>query len=663
MPFPTDITCTNGKARVYTQDDRLIITTGVLEREWVWTGTGFATRHICDSASARKWQAPATTCDWELPGGVDCSTADLVSLSASVSDDDGFTSKHIAVVAEIAYPDAGMVLRWTIWAYPDAPGIRTQLAAKLLKPVDEPTGPVPQGGPLDSRVECIPITHHCRRRFIGYYNDTQNRNDTHLDILKEEVSHHPLSYREWCAWASAACVEDDNGGLALVKESHKCVNQPGYIGGGFMVGEDLGLACTGWGLLPRDLSCEAFTAGWATWQLAWAGGTLERETAFKAFDRIRYPLDPARDIYIQANTWGSTETSCDARRAACEDSVLQELDVCAELGIDALQIDDGWQVPPGHPSWKPGENGWHPHPESYPQGWQAVREHARELGVKLGLWAAAEPISLTELQANFQEGGFRQFKLDFADLRQRTAIDALMHKVRQFVLSTGHRVRVNWDVTEREPRYGYFFAREYGSIYLENRKPVKPAGVVYRPHTVLRDIWQISKYLNIHKFQCSIQNIDRVTPTLSDAHLHTHAYATAIALIGIPLFFQETKYYSAEAKQEIKPLLAVYKQHREAMFQGIVHPIGEKPDNASWTGFQCHLPEKHGGYLLLFRERCNPSETYTFKLAWLKDCQLRIENLTTGDSATHTLDTDGSLSVSIKQTPGFQFLKYTVPAV
>ncbi len=52
--------------------------------------------------------------------------------------------------------------------------------------------------------------------------------------------------------------------------------------------------------------------------------------------------------------------------------------------------------------------------------------------------------------------------------------------------------------------------------------------------------------------------------------------------------------------------------------------------------------------------------TYIVKLAWLKDCQLQVENLTTGDSATHTLDAAGSLPVSIKHTPGFLFLKYTL---
>ena len=469
---------------------------------------------------------------------------------------------------------------------------------------------------------------------------------------------HPVMGREWCDWASVACVEDDAGGIAMVKESHKCVNQPGYATGGFLCDEARGLSCTGWGLRPNEISPEAFTPGWATWCLAWAGGDLDREIAFKTFDRFRYPIDPARDVYVQANTWGSTDNSPDARRAATENSVLREIETCAELGIDVVQIDDGWQTPPGNPTWKPGDHGWHPHPASYPDGWARVRRRAGELGIRLGLWAAAMPIGLDELKKNFTEGGFLQVKLDFAALRNRAEIEALMRKVRDFIAWTGHRVRVNWDVTENEPRYGYFFAREYGSIYLENRKPARPLSVVYRPHTVLRDLWQVARYLNIHRFQCPIQNVDRVDPEYSDAPLHSHAYATAIALMGIPLFFQETKYYSESAKAEIRALLEVYKEHRAFLFEGIVHPIGAKPDNASWTGFQCHLPNEGRGYLLIFRERCNARARHSFELGWLRPGTLHLTDLVSKRNWRQQTGPGGPLDITVDRAPGFRFLHY-----
>lgn len=651
------INCSLKNAKAHTEDNLLIVSTGKISRSWAWSDTGFVTEKITDLDSGKSWEYSGTNCDWQLPDAKETAKAEIVSISAEISDDEGFTSQHIAVTSEIFYPDTGIVIQWNIWAYPNAPGIRTQLAVKTKKSIS--WGHSNQGSPQDARVERIPVSKPTsRRRFIGYYNETQQRNDTHQDILKEEIVDHPLHYKEWCNWASAACIEDDEGGIALVKESHKCVNQKGYATGGFICDEKHGLSCTGWGIRPSEISSTDFTPGWATWCLVWSGNDLDREVTFKTFDRLRYPIDPERDIYIQANTWGSTSSSQDARRAAGEKSVLKELEACAELGIDVLQIDDGWQVPPGNATWQPGDNGWHPHPESYPNGWKNVRTRAQELGIKIGLWAAAQPISLEELKANYNDGGFLQYKLDFASLKSRADIDELMQKVREFIKFTGHKVRVNWDVTENCPRYGYFFAREYGSIYLENRKPVQPLSVIYRPHTVLRDIWQVAKYLNLHRFQCSVQNIDRVDQDFSDAHLHTHAYSTAIALMGVPLFFQEIKYYSNEAKTEIKALLEVYKQNREAMFQGIVHPIGDKPDNASWTGLQCHLPEENKGFLMIFRERSNAKPKHSLKLGWVNSDQLEFTDLITDKKWQKNMPEDGSIEFSINETPGFLFLKY-----
>lgn len=657
------IDCSLREASARTEGDSLIVTTGAVSRVWQWTDTGFATSAITDIGVGRSWEGKATGCDWQLPDASEASDAEIRRISARVHDDDGFTSEHVCVTADIAYPNAGLLLRMTVWAFPKGSGIRSQLSAMFRDATTTAPKANHQGPARQPRVDRLPAGDKpLRRRFFGYYNDTQNRNDTHLDILKEEVNTHRLLGAEFCDWASAACLEDNVGGLALVKESHKCVNQRGYESGGFICDQHEGLSATGWGLKLADLSADKFTPCWATWCIVWNGGALSREIAFKTFDKLRYPIDTKRDVYIQANTWGSTTNGQDARRAACKESVLQELDTCHELGIDALQIDDGWQVPPGHDTWIPEANGWNPHPEAYPDGWNTVRARAAELGIRLGLWAAAQPVGLDELKRSFTDGGFLQYKLDFANLKSRAAIDELMAKVREFISWTGHKIRVNWDVTENEARYGYFFAREYGCIYLENRKPVRPLPVIYRPHTVLRDLWQISKYLNLHRFQCSIQNVDRVDQTLSDANLHSHAYATAIALMGIPLFFQETKYYSAEAKAEIKPLLSAYKKHREAIYRGIVHPIGNKPNNAEWTGFQCHLPEEQSGYLMIFRERCNQNADQSIELGWLHPGSIDLMDVTTERKWQQSISQDNSLSLSIENAPGFLFLRYRIQA-
>ncbi len=658
-PLPQLDVCL-GSARVYTTGNTLTADTGLMTRTWKWIGNGFSTTKVTEKPSGSSWTKENGLCDWQMPDATEPPAAEIVSLVALPGNDEGFTSEHLCVTADIRYPS--LDVRLVVWVYPGTPGIRTHLSARLgeIRTSKKEDGPPLQGGGDFARIDTLPLgSTDCRRRLFGYYNDTQNRNDTSMDILKEHVLEHPLSGREFCPWASAMCVETSASGIAMVKESHKCVNQKGHNAGEFTCDEENGIVNTGWGLREDEVRADRFSNAWGSWCIVWSGGDFERQTAFKAFDKARYPIDPERDIYVQANTWGSTPSGAEARNAAGEASVLEEIEVCRELGIDCLQIDDGWQVPADSPSWNPGDNGWHPHPEKYPEGWKNVKAKAEECGVGLSLWAPATAISEEELVENFEEVGFKQFKLDFAVLKSRDEIDDLMIKVRNFVVRTGHKVRINWDVTEVSPRYGYFFAREYGCIYLSNRKPVRPQSVVYRPHTNLRDWWQISRYLNLHRFQCSIQNVDMVDKERSDAHLHSHAYCVAAALMGIPLFFLETKFYSEAARAEVRKVLDAYRPHRDAIYSGNVCPVGSKPNNASWTGFQC-IVDDASGYLTIFRERCCQSETGSIDLHRAGGKTLELTNLMTGDTTVHQAGPEGTINFTIPVAPGFIFASYRV---
>ncbi len=634
----------------------LTITTGELARTWRWTGKGFVTTSLRDETTGREWARaePALPCDWLLPGFANENPdAELTHVSAAVSDDEGFTSEHIEVVASMDYPDANAKVLFVVWVYPDSPGIRTQL--RIMRTGEY--GGKPTRATL--RVDHAPVAFgDAQRRAIGYYNETQRRNDTHEDILKEHVTAAPCMGPEWSDWSSILCVEDAAGGMALVKESHKCPNQWGHDGGFFKCDPAVGLESAGWGVLPQEIRDDRYREAWASWCVVFAAGEDAREIAFKRFDRIRYPLDPKRDIYIMANTWGSgTDQPGDTGRDyANEDVALREIDSAADLGIDVQQIDDGWQSPKGGKNWQCDT--WRPHPERYPEGWKRVREHAAQKGVTMGLWAAAQPISLEDLEFNFDTGDFRHYKLDFADLPSRDPIEALMEKVRAFIQYTGHQVRVNWDVTENPPRYGYFFAREYGLLYLENRKPRFPAWVSYRPHTVLRDLWQVAKYINLNKVQCSVQNVEAVDPNWSDARLHNHPYSVAIALMGTPLFFQLTSRYSPAARDQIRALLSVYKQHREEMYQGYVFPIGDKPSNRSWTGFQNHNFDTGAGYLTIFRELHNPEPEQTLRLRFVAGKTLLLAHLCRGEERTVEVGEDGKVAFGIGQPAGFLFCRY-----
>lgn len=802
------------EAKVYVNGDFLMAETGMIKRTWEWTGKGFVTRSLEYKDGQKIWSSTGNgpESDWAYFGLLENAPGELVVLKADTSTDDGFTSEHLRIIAEIYYADVETFVKYEAWVYPGSPGIRTQVWFKgaadkhyqgppaenvdrqveidrakgknqkpyaaqskaalwyvnhaydekqvqyhlkgldpgrkykialtwwdwdesgriqdvqvasvdgetkttLLSRCQLPESPemkmfdlpsqvlldgsfrlfihnlsgkdamlseimvfekegsagqiksisaerqqelasfIPAGYSLTGYADCgatasnevfnatgrvdfVPLSYEGKTKtFIGYFNDTQHRNTLETPLLRKEISD-----KTAVNWASVVAIDDQTGnGLLMVKESHKCVNQYGVDTGDFLF-EENGLSNTGTSLYPSDISPDEYKSAWASWVILYQGEEEERELELKQFDRYRYPVDPARDIYIQANTWGSGRD----REAAREENVLKEIVIQAELGIDVQQIDDGWQSKPD----------WTPRADWYPQGWENVKAAAKEKDVKLGLWAAAMPVTLDALKRNYDQGGFISYKLDFANLGNHKNMEELTRKIRDFIQYTGHKVRVNWDVTENAPRFGYYWAREYGCVYLENRKPDKPANVVYIPHLVLRDIWHLAAYTNINKFQTTIQNIDRVNREISDAYLHYHPYAVAIGLIGTPLFFQETQFYSEKARTEIKPVLEVYKTFRKEWYESYIFPIGEEPDNKSWSGFQAFHPEKKKGYLIIFRELNNQEPEKEIALRFLKNTRLQLTNLMNGEVSVSGVDENGKIVIRIPESCDFRIFKY-----
>ena len=817
----------DSKVKVVAKGNVLTVSTSKIERKWRLTEFGLLTISLKNLETGKIWSDKLADiqCDWSYEGLVDgTQKSKLISLTAQKNNDEGFTSDFIEITAEFEYPSSKTFIKYSIWAYPDAPGLRTQVwikgkateamlykkdvgqkngmyfklnqgeklhnysaagmgklwqsasvnsnkvieyqvfglnknksyqlgfswwdfdglnriqkisltsidgetIAEVLKPtqlpdykhkkemsaemlVDVPTKVLLDGSmririestnesnatiaelwlnekssnpnnnisfqgdenriselktstnpafSLAAYVDCgnepdagkeanygrnnfVSInTKGLQRIYAGYFNDTQHRNTFETPLIREEVKTEIISEPEIINWASILMLTNKNEGIALLKESHKCVNQYGVETGDFVVSAN-GIENRGTSLYPTDLSPDKYKWYWADWTIVYAGNEDNGRLAIKEFDRKRFPVRPEQDIYIMANTWGSSRN----KAAATEENILKEIDCQSNLGIDIQQIDDGWY-----------DKNWLPDSKLYPDGWKNVVAHAKNKNLKLGLWGAAMKITSEALKYNFETGGFVTFKLDFANLSTHDKIDDLIAKIRSFILFSDHKVRVNWDVTENSPRYGYFWAREYGSVFLENRKPDVPTNVVYVPYLVLRDLWHLSKYANLNKFQGSVQNIDRVDKNLSDAWKYNHAYTAAIALMSTPLFFQETQFLSTEAAKQIKDVLDVYKLVRNDIYSNFVFPIGDEPDNKSWSGFQSVSEDAKSGYLTIFRELKNTQTVQSLKLHFIKANQkIEITNLRTKEKNIHTVDKDCLLKFEIKNPADFLFLKW-----
>ncbi|MCF7567043.1 hypothetical protein L3X37_01520 [Sabulilitoribacter arenilitoris] len=656
--FPKHETINLDQASVIIDDKQAIISTGRITRIYELTSKGLHTIALknSDGKNITKYSESDTKCDWEISN---LSTAHLKSVSSKISNDENFTGEHIQVIFDFEYPLENMLLRYEIWVYPNASGLRSQIKLKRLTNLDEKLN---TNNVLDGFTESleIPIANNTFIKAFGYYNDTQHRNKKETPILKEQILSQADSIIDW---SNGLQLQNNNGGIIFVKESHKCVNQQGIATGAFHILNER-IKVSGLGATYEDLKDNAFISCWANWIVTYNGNEEAGITALKEFDRQRYPLDKSKDMYIMANTWGSggrkdvPGSGGDHQKASREAYVMGELEVQSELGIDVQQIDDGWQGV-DYNSWTAVDEITTKDDKYkvYPEGWKNVKNSAEKKSIKLGLWAAWK-IPLEDLKRNYNEGGFLYYKLDFAVLDTKPKFDGLITKARDFILYTGNKVRINWDVTENEPRIGYYFGREYGNIYLENRKPYFPENVVYTPYLVLRDAWQVAKYVNLNKFQVTVQNKDMINKNLSDAYLHSHAYCFAITMMGSPIFFQQTQFYEQQAIEELKPLIAIYKKHRDKMYDGIVEPIGDIPNNKNWTGFQNHSDTS--GFLTIFREINNQEATKALSLSYLNGKVLEITNLLNNQKKKVRVNEKGEIDFEINTPGDFLFYAYKI---
>jgi len=642
------------------KDKKIEVSTGLVKRVWEISDKGLISL-VGQLKNGDNVLNPENRDDCWNAQGRD-SKGKLLNVEMKVDDDEGFTTKHIAVNVDFRYAQTGIDVRYTIWVFPAAQGIRTQLFIKRNSPGIE----LSELGKGKSENFLLRDGFEDMRA-IGYYNDTQHRNQPDTPILESKAIEKGQNIK--VDWANLLCLSDGQSGIILVKESPKCVNQSSVNTGGFLL-SDNHVSVYGLGIEEKYLTHE-FRPCWATWTIFYKGGESEMQFALKKFDRIRYPVNKDQDIYIMANTWGSGDTGVNSKYASREENVLAEINSVSDLGIDVLQIDDGWQGS-DHDSWQPAGSLIYSNTNQqtvrqlpngieydvYPEGWKNVKAKAASLNIKLGLWAACW-IGYDDLVKNYEDGSFNFFKLDFAKLDTYGQFYDLVTKVRNFSLFANHQVRVNWDVTENDSRMGYYFGREYGNIFLENRKPRFPQNVIYQPYLVLRDAWHVARYTNLNKFQVSCQNADMVDKTMSDAYLHSHDYCLAITLMATPLFFQETHLLSENARKEIRDLIQIYKQCRSDMYNGIVYPIGDEPSNSSWTGFQNIGDDKMHGYLLIFRERLNQNHSSEIALNFLNGKNIQLKNLLTGETKV-AVNRNGKIDFNINKAGDYSFYKYEI---
>ena len=326
-------------------------------------------------------------------------------------------------------------------------------------------------------------------------------------------------------------------------------------------------------------------------------------------------------LETMSNTWGDRNSTARVRL----DFVLREVDAAEDMGVDIVQIDDGWQL--GSTATCPRDEKrrrifagdyWLHDPDRFPEGLAPVSAAAAEKGIKVGMWFAPDShddFALLErdiavLRKAYFEWGIRFFKLDMYWVSTPTEQRAMLRLLKA-IYEFGDDVSVQMDVT-RNLRLNYLCGREYGTVFVENRYTYTANSF---PHRILRNLWTIGRYLPASRFQFELINPDLYSEKYRPEdpfapQKYDMDYLFASVMLSNPLFWMEMQFLARERRDQLKRVMPQWKKHRQALATGDVMPIGDLPTGRSFTGF-CVSSGERAEYLLLFRE-VTDGDTFEF---------------------------------------------------
>ena len=436
----------------------------------------------------------------------------------------------------------------------------------------------------------------------------------------------------------------------------------------------LQLCGTGIDRLPVEQPCEGYgaTVGLCDEDEVWE--------LYQQYYRVQTHGNRRNMGKMMSNTWGDRNRD----GAVCHEFILRELEVAHELGLDVLQIDDGWQkgktansVFKNELAWgyyyENDPEFWAVDPQRFPLGLEPIFRKAEEYSIELGLWFSPD---MSGGYANWRRDadvilslhrryGVRCFKLDGICLDNKE-MEAnylrFLHAVRH---ESEGKVSFNQDITA-QTRLGYLYESKYhGTLFVENRYTDWGR---YFPHATLRNLWELSAIFPSQRFQFEVLNNKR------NAHLYQCDplapanydidYLFASVMTASPLIWMELTGLAQEEKQRLRSIIAVFKQHRDAFADARILPIGQSPDGTGHTGFQIRVNDTEG-YLILLRE-WNKAAEYPYALNGGKDqktvCTLEVLHTNCNAPAVQRVQADasGKFPFVVDKPFGYVFARYSL---
>ncbi|WP_338685231.1 alpha-galactosidase [Haloferula helveola] len=400
--------------------------------------------------------------------------------------------------------------------------------------------------------------------------------------------------------------------------------------------------------------------------LTYSGRRPGRIAAMQDYQRCLRGYVPTRDGMFLSNTWG--DRSRDSRISA--EFLMKEVEAGARLGVDVVQVDDGWQKgQTGNSAFGKGAWGnfrsadprfWEPHPERFPDGLKPLVEAAKEKGMKFGLWFGPDAENDMEnwkkdaevlLQA-FEKQGVEYVKIDAVEMKSPAA-EANLAKFYDTVLrETEGRVVFDADATAGL-RPGYFGTVNVGPVFLENRYTDWQR---YWPHHTLRNLWTLASHVDPVRLRMEFLNTSRNTDKYKADPLAPANYSPdtlfAQVMFSSPLGWFEVSNLPESYFESVPPLAAAWKKEREAIFSGHIVPIGRAPDGYVWTGFSSTARDRKSARLVVFRE-LNDEESWSTEVPLFDAPEATVSVLGGRGSANYG---DGRLTVTIPKKLDYLFL-------
>jgi alpha-galactosidase len=564
--------------------------------------------------------------------------------------------------------------------YPRSAGARVRLARPPAPPIAagvspqsaEPTGieqdpAIAKGSVPPDVIECFRIAP-LHRRVVEV--TLQDRTDWHDNLVSERAWLLSPANGELSLVGNIQWIENSltGQGVILLKEAPLPHARPLRTELPDLLIRSDGVCCA----LGNGIGAGA-TEGYGLVTLAYCGGAAGRIAALQQWQRNVRDIQQGRDGLLLSNTWG--DRSRDAR--INETFIRAEIAAGSRLGVEVVQIDDGWQVgrtansaTPGgvwNGFWQANPRFWEPSPERFPTGLASIASEAESSGMGLGLWYApdsSDDFSNWERDAHMllrlhSEFGVRHIKIDGVKATSKLGEQRLRAMFEKVLQQSAGQVTFDFDVTA-ETRPGYFGLIDVGPIFVENRYTDWHR---YWPHRTLRNLWMLAHYVDPVRLRMEFLNHTRNAEKYESDPLAPRHYEPAalfaMVMIASPLGWFETSNLPPDYIAEVGQLVRLWKAHREDLHGGTIIPVGDEPCGAAWCGFVSVSAASNCAHVLAFRQL---TQHASHLFAWPNET-LRPEavEILAGTAGAEASVSDVGIRLTVPRPLGFVWARVTLP--